>query len=149
MLTALKNIFTGFSDDRSAASASSEQRRLHLAVAGLLHEMMRMDAEEKPEEAHTAVAGLVDMFGLPQVEARTLLVEAGSQRLTSYFDPAATIMRMLALEQRILLIENLWRVAFADADLDVYEDQFVRKMAHLIHVPNTQCMLARQRAKTP
>lgn len=149
MLTALKSIFAEFSGTHPAASAESEQRRLHLAVAGLLHEMMRIDAKMKPEEAHTAVAGLVDMFGLPQVDARALLVEAGSQRLTSYFDPASTIMRMLSLEQRILLVENLWRVAFADTELDVYEDQFVRKIAHLIHVPNTQCMLARQRAKTP
>ena len=75
MLTALKNIFTGFSDDRPEASASSEQRRLHLAVVGLLNEMMRMDAAKKQEEAHTDVAGLVDMLGLGTVEAGNLLVE--------------------------------------------------------------------------
>jgi uncharacterized tellurite resistance protein B-like protein len=38
-------------------------------------------------------------------------------------------------------------VAFADGELDVYEDQFVRKIADLIYVPNTQCMLARQRVR--
>jgi len=38
-------------------------------------------------------------------------------------------------------------VAFADDELDVYEDQFVRKIADLLYVSNTECMLARQRAK--
>lgn len=99
MLTALKNIFAELSGDHPAVSAESEQRRLHLAVAGLLHEMMRIDANLKPEEAHTAVAGLVEMCALSPVDAKALLVEAGSQRLTSYFDPASTIMRMLARQR--------------------------------------------------
>jgi uncharacterized tellurite resistance protein B-like protein len=76
-----------------------------------------------------------------------LLDEAGAQRLTSYFDPASAIKRVLSLDQRIVLVENLWRVAFADAELDIYEDQFVRRIADLLYVPNTECMLARQRAK--
>ena len=149
MLTALKHIFAEISGGAAAVAAISEQDQLRMAVAGLLHEMMRVDAKQKPEETQTAIAGLVGMFGLPDVEAKALLDEAGSQRLTSYFDPASTIKRLLSLEQRSLLVENLWRVAFADAELDVYEDQFVRKIADLIYVPNTECMLARQRAKSP
>jgi uncharacterized tellurite resistance protein B-like protein len=89
------------------------------------------------------------MLGLSTVDAQALLAQAGSQRLTSYFDPASTIKRLLSLEQRGVLVENLWRVAFADGELDVYEDQFVRKIADLLYVPNTECMLARQRAKMP
>jgi uncharacterized tellurite resistance protein B-like protein len=91
----------------------------------------------------------VKMFGLPETEAQAMLGEAGTQRLTSYFDPASIIKRLLSLEQRSVFIENLWRVAFADADLNVYEDQFVRKIADLLYVSNTECMLARQRAKNP
>lgn len=31
--------------------------------------------------------------------------------------------------------------------LDPYEGHFVRKIAHLLHVPNTQSMLARSQAR--
>jgi len=147
MLTALKNIFAELSGGDAAVSALSQQHQLRMAVAALLHEMMRVDSKQKPEERQTAVAGLVGMFGLPEPDAKVLLDEAGSQRLTSYFDPASTIKRLLTLEQRCILVENLWRIAFADAELDIYEDQFVRKIADLIYVPNTECMLARQRAR--
>jgi uncharacterized tellurite resistance protein B-like protein len=51
------------------------------------------------------------------------------------------------MEQRIALVEHLWRIAFANGHLDRDEDHFVRKIAHLLHVPNTQCMLARSRAR--
>ncbi len=147
MLTALKNLFAEVSGGDSAVAAISEQHELRKAVAGLLHEMMRMDSKQMPQETQTASEALVAMFGLPDLEAKALLEEAGNTRLTSYFDPASVIKRVLSLEQRIILVENLWRVAFADSDLDVYEDQFVRKIAHLIYVPNTECMLARQRVK--
>ena len=147
MLTALKNIFAEIAGGDAAASAISEEHQLRMSVAALLHEMMRVDAEETAEEARTACAGLVGMFGIPEPEAKALLDEAGTKRLTSYFDPASTIKRVLSLGQRSVLVENLWRVAFADGELDVYEDQFVRKIADLLYVSNTECMLARQRAK--
>ncbi|MPZ41798.1 MAG: hypothetical protein GEV05_00055 [Betaproteobacteria bacterium] len=47
---------------------------------------------------------------------------------------------------RITRREGL-RVAYADGRLDRDEDHFVRKISHLLHVPNTECMLARSRAK--
>ena len=147
MLAALKNIFAEISGGGAAVAALSEQQQVRTAVAALLHEMMRVDSLQKPEETQSAVAGLTAMFGLPEREAKALLDEAGAQRLTSYFDPASTIKRVLSLGQRIVLVENLWRVAFADADLDIYEDQFVRRIADLLYVPNTECMLARRRAK--
>jgi uncharacterized tellurite resistance protein B-like protein len=147
MLIALKNLFAELSGADAAKSAISEQRQLRMAVAGLLHEMMRVDSKQAPGETQAAIAGLVGMFEVPGPEAKALLDEAGSQRLTSYYDPASTIKRLLSVEQRSLLVENLWRVAFADAELDVYEDQFVRKIADLLYVSNTECMLARQRAR--
>ena len=51
------------------------------------------------------------------------------------------------MHQRIRLIEHLWRIAYAHGQLDLHEDHFVRKIAHLLYVPNTQCMLARSHAQ--
>ena len=150
MLIALKNLFaelSGADAAKSAKAAKAEQQQLRMAVAGLLREMMRIDSKQGPEEMQTAIAGLVGMFALSDPEAKALLDGAGAQRLTSYFDPASTIKRLLSVGQRSILVENLWRIAFADADLDIYEDQFVRKIADLIYVSNTECMLARQRAR--
>ena len=38
-------------------------------------------------------------------------------------------------------------VAFADGQLNLYEDHYVRKIAHLLYVSNTESMLARNRAR--
>ena len=39
--------------------------------------------------------------------------------------------------QRVQLIENLWRVAFADHKVDRYEDNLIRRIADLIYVNHT------------
>jgi uncharacterized tellurite resistance protein B-like protein len=57
------------------------------------------------------------------------------------------VKREFVLEKRIGLVEHLWRVAFAEGGLDPYEDHTVRKIAHLLYVPKTQSMLARNRAR--
>ena len=70
-----------------------------------------------------------------------------ARRLVSYFAPVSVIKRDFALAERVRLIEHLWRIAYADGHLDQYEDHFVRKVAHLLYVPNTQCVMARNRAR--
>jgi len=147
MLSALKNLLSGTSAPDLLKPIESESRQLQVAAAGLLHEMVRTDLNEKPEESGTANVALMAMFDLQERDARALLDEARAHRFTSYFGPVSIVKRLLPMESRIALIEHLWRVAFADSHLDTYEDHFVRKIAHLLYVTNTEAMLARQRAR--
>ena len=147
MLRALKNLLSGQPAQDLQKQNEGELRQLQVAVAGLLHEMIRADLNEMPEEADTCAVALMAMFDLPEAKARALLDEAGAHRFTSYFGPVSIVKRLLSMENRIALIEHLWRVAFADSNLDRYEDHFVRKIAHLLYVTNTEAMLARQRAR--
>lgn len=147
MLGSLKSLLAGLAGEKSAATGEPAKRELEMAVTGLLHEMMRADSKERPEERSAMSATLAAMFEMNDADAGRLIDLAGAHRYTSYFGPVSVIKRVLGLEQRTALVEHLWRVAFADSELDPYEDHFVRKIAHLLHVPNTDAMLARQRAK--
>jgi uncharacterized tellurite resistance protein B-like protein len=131
------------------ALPAHERRQLQLAVAVLLHEARRADYVEDDEESLRAQRALVELFGLEPHESAALVEEgrARAQQLTSLYAPVTVIKRDFSLEQRVRLVEHLWRVAFADRGLDPYEDHYVRKVAHLLYVPNTQSMLARNRAR--
>ena len=146
MLKALKRIFVGDSD--TATPHGYELRHLELAVASLLHESTRVDLKELPEEYAAARRALTDLFGVSDNESAALLEEGArrARQLTSYYGPVSAIKREFDLPRRILLIEHLWHIAYADGKLDPYEDHYVRKIAHLLYVPNTECMLARGRA---
>lgn len=148
MLRALRNLFD---DQPSPARAlpGHEHRHLLIAVASLLHEVTRVDFADSDVERAAAERALVDLFGLSPSDAADLLGDGRerARQLTSYFAPVSVIKRDLPLPGRVHLIEHLWRIAYADGRLDAHEDHYVRKIAHLLYVPNTQSMLARNRAR--
>ena len=149
MLRALKRVLAAAQAETPAVPAH-ERRQLQVAVAVLVHEARRADYGEGEQESATAEGALAEIFGLEAHEAAALLDEgrARAQQLTSFYAPLTVIKREFSLEDRILLVEHLWRITFADGQLNLYEDHYVRKIAHLLYVPNTQSMLARNRARS-
>ena len=124
--------------------------QLQLALAVLLHEARRADYAEGAAEAAPAERALAEIFGLGAGESAELLAQGRerAQQLTSFYAPVSVVKREFSMEERVRLVEHLWRITFADGRLDLYEDHYVRKIAHLLYVPNTQSMLARNRARS-
>jgi uncharacterized tellurite resistance protein B-like protein len=147
MLKAIKRALGAATD--AHAMPGHERHQLYAAVAVLLHEARRADYMEQGNESDAAERALGELFGLPPAECAALMEEgrAKAQQLTSFYAPITVIKRDLSLEERIRVVEQLWRISFIDGQLDLYEDHYVRKIAHLLYVPNTQSMLARNRAR--
>jgi uncharacterized tellurite resistance protein B-like protein len=147
-ITMLKKL-RRFFEDAGAEPGYDDRTHLHVCVATLLHESKRVDFGEHEAEHAAALRAMHGLFGLDAAAAEPLLGEGRekARALESYFGPVGVIKRAFSLEQRIGLVEHLWRIAYADGRLDRDEDHFVRKISHLLHVPNTECMLARSRAR--
>jgi uncharacterized tellurite resistance protein B-like protein len=148
VLKRLKNLFDA-TDAEARPGSGHERRHLHVAVASLLHEATRVDLNEREEERAVALTALAELFGLGPDESAAAFAEGSekARHLTSYFGPVAVIKRDMTAAERSRLIERLWRVAYADGGLDQYEDHYVRKIGHLLYVPNTEIMLARNRVR--
>ena len=148
MLRTIKRLLSGAQAEVRDAPGQ-ETRQLQLAVAVLLHEARRADYDEGDEESATAQRSLAEIFGIEPGEAAALLAQGRekAQQLTSFYAPVSVVKREFSLPERIRLVEHLWRVAFTNGHLDLHEDHYVRKIAHLLYVPNTQSMLVRNRAR--
>jgi uncharacterized tellurite resistance protein B-like protein len=146
LLRALKKLLD---DEPSRALPGHERRHLLLSAASLLHEVTRVDLADLAVERAAAEHALADLFSLSPPDAAALLAEGRerARQMTSYFAPVSVVKRDLPLPERVRLVEHLWRIAYSDGRLDSHEDHYVRKMAHLLYVPNTQSMLARNRAR--
>jgi uncharacterized tellurite resistance protein B-like protein len=144
MLQRLLNVLNG-SEPPVIASGGKE---LELAVAALLVEAARMDDVFGAEERAAIEGLLAKRFALSADDVTTLIDEAQRKVESSaqYFPYTSRITRELECEQRAEIIELLWRVAFADGVLDPQEDMLIRQIAGLIHVPDRERGLARQRA---
>jgi uncharacterized tellurite resistance protein B-like protein len=147
MLRAIRRALASAQED--TRPPGHERRQLQLAVAMLLHEARRADYEQGDPESAAGEEALVELFDLERREAAELLNEgrAKAEVHTSFYAPVSIIKRDFSMPERIRLVGHLWRVTFADKRLDQYEDHYVRKIAHLLYVPNTESMLARNRAR--
>jgi uncharacterized tellurite resistance protein B-like protein len=131
------------------APDDNSEETLQLATAVLFLEMMMMDDKIELKEQE-AILSLIQMnFSLPPEQATSLLELAEQQRkqATDYFQFTSLINKTYSLEQKIRLIESLWKIAFIDNVLDVQEEYLVRKIAELLHVPHSAFIMAKDRVR--
>jgi uncharacterized tellurite resistance protein B-like protein len=144
MIDRLLNLLTG----RETPAVGERRDEPQLSVAALLIEAARMDSIFDADE-RTAIARLLkEKFSLDDTAVRSL-IEQAQDRIdysAQYFPFTSEICRRLSREERIEVIEMLWKVAYSDGVIDPHEDMLLRQIAGLIHVPDRERSLARKRA---
>ncbi len=138
MSTLFERLDTFFKNLSSPAGATHDEHDLRLAIAALLLEVMQVDDNEHPEERQAVIDALEYHFQLAPNEIHALLEEASRQQeqASDYHRFTRLINQQLDAEQKARLLEQLWRVAYADRRLDKYEEHLIRKLADLLHIPH-------------
>ncbi len=122
---------------------------IHLAAAALLMEIARADAGIDDREQEAVVASLRRAFDLSEEalqETAELAVTATDEAEDLYKFTRLVNVHYRAGEKQAL-VEDLWRVAWADGAEDNYEEHYIRKIAGLIHVSQSEFVQAKQRAR--
>ena len=127
----------------------SLEEKLQIATVALFLEMMTMDDKVEPEEQEIILSLIHQNFSLTAEQSTSLLELAEQQRkqATDYFQFTSLIKKEYSLEQKVRLIESLWKIAFIDGVLDINEEYLVRKIADLLHVPHTVFIMAKIRVE--
>ena len=94
-------------------------------------------------------AALREKFALGDDEAARLaeLAEATAQRATDLYSFTSRIDERFSMEQKIRMIELMWRIAYADGHLSDHERHVMWRIADLLHVPQGAYVHARMRAR--
>ncbi|MFO0273438.1 MAG: TerB family tellurite resistance protein, partial [Betaproteobacteria bacterium] len=64
-----------------------------------------------------------------------------------YYQFTSLINQRFSQPQKERMIELMWQVAYADAALSAHELHLMRKVAGLLHVPDSAYIAAKMRAK--
>lgn len=130
---------------------SLEQReaQLQLAVAVLLVEVMHADAEHAPAARPAAIRALREFFALDEERARALVNAARetSRTANDYFQFTSTINDGVVQDDKVRIVEGMWRVAYADGVVDAQEHHVIWRLADLLHVPHGQYIAAKMHAQ--
>lgn len=128
-----------FSEPSEAMSGNED---IDLSLAALLVEVMRADYEDDPHEYEAIRRLLAQHFNLNE-EAATALLEKGEQaadRAVSLFKHTRALDVGLDEEEKLSVIELMWKIAFADGALAGQEDYVVHKIGDLLHVRHSDIM---------
>jgi uncharacterized tellurite resistance protein B-like protein len=146
MLDSIRRYF-----DRQLATphpGGDDERRLQLATAALLVEVMRLDGAD-PGERAAVLKAVAAKFDLTDNEAAEIvaLAEDEVREAVGYYQFTSLINHHFDVAQKERVVELLWRVAWADATVSAHEHHVIRKIADLIHLPHAAYVAAKQRAR--
>ena len=114
-----------------------------VAMAALMIQLARADGEYNADERAGITAALDARFG----DGEGLLAAGETAEETALDSHQFTklVKNAYAPEERGDLLEDLWEVVLADGARDANEDALMRQFGALLHVPDRDVGLARQR----
>ena len=139
MIDSIKRFFESQLKVQRSETSASKSHRLQLASAALMIELLKTDRRIDARETDMFKKILMNTFTLSDKELSDViqLAEKEAQQSVSLYDFTSLINEGYGYEEKLLLIENLWRVALADEHLDKYEEQLIRKTTDLIYVSHS------------
>jgi len=148
MLSTLKDLFSALLP-APAAGAQAAEHTLQLACAVMLVEVMRADAEMRPDERQAVMQALRTQFSLAEDEILRLmeLAEQTARQATDWFAFTSHINTHFEMPAKLHMVELMWQVAYADGQLDAHERHVLWRIADLLHVPHGAYVHARLRAQ--
>jgi uncharacterized tellurite resistance protein B-like protein len=146
MIEALKKLF---SEPQGDAQQSTDEKR-KLAAAALLVEVARADFQQDGKEEEEIASLLADTLSVERAAIDELLADATDavDSASSLYEFTRLINEHYSREEKIALVESMWRVAYADQKLHKYEEALIRRVATLIYVDHVDFIQSKLRSQS-
>jgi len=141
-----KLVRNGFSQNEAEKS-----QQMLVATCALLLEMAAADGEFSEVEKEMIFGLLRDAYSLSD-EHMKLLVESANQQLEQSIDLwrfTNLINQQAKPEEKLQVIEMIWKIAFTDGRLDEHEDYLVHKLATLLRLTHQELIEAKLKVIPP
>lgn len=149
MLSSICSFFDTFLKPSDEDSKTTKKHKVELACAALLLELSSADQHRDENEQKALVHILHTTFGLKDQELEQLqtLAEQEARSATSLFQFTSLINEAYGYDQKVLLLRQLWQVAYADGRLDRYEEHLIRKISDLLYLSHGDFIRAKLASK--
>lgn len=147
MLNIIKKVL-GKNDDKEQGE---ESQTLHAdaALCILLLEAAHADGQCSEEERQHLIATLVKQGSTPKQEIEELIAQAYKQRDDSVdiFKFTRYMNNNFTKEEKIEVMQSVWRIIHADGHLEPHEDQFAHKLANLLRLTHAEMIECKIQAR--
>ena len=141
MLNWIAEIFS----PQTSPAPQSTQERIPLATCVVLLEAARADDEFTDEERAHILTTMQERFKLSESEAQDLLEQAqvASDQSSDLWHFTHIINEAFSPEDKILILEEVWRLFYSDGSLDGHEDHLAHQLQNLLNLNHKQLIQAK------
>ncbi|PIE41590.1 MAG: hypothetical protein CSA49_02610 [Gammaproteobacteria bacterium] len=136
MINQLKNFFSDFLATENTPQQSLE-KRLQLATAALLLEMVNADYEVLATEQQSIIQALKTAYSLSDDEIKEVMSLSKQEHTNSesLYPFTRLINDHYSEQQKREVIRLMWRVALADCHINKHEAHLMKKISDLLYIP--------------
>jgi len=138
MIKKIKDLLANISKDEKVDD-TTDLASLNEACAALLVEIAFADKEFNTEEKQSLKESLIESYNLEEKDIEDIIRDAEKtvEDSTSLYEYTRKVNDEFEYNKKLTLLENLWKVAYADNILDKYEEHLIRKISDLIHISHS------------
>ena len=138
MMNKIKDLITRFST-KEEITEESNSNLLDNACAALLVEIAFADKDFDETEKTSLKQTLIETYEIDESDIEEIIKDAEEtvSESTSLYGYTRVVNDEFEYEDKLSLLKNLWKVAYADGNLDKYEEHLIRKISDLIHISHT------------
>ena len=143
MLARIREIFIGATT--AEETEQSHEERVQVATCVLMLEAATADSEYSEEESVHMLQTLRTRYRLSKDDAEELM-EVARQRRDDSFDLwqfTNQININCTIDEKLEIVEEIWRVVYADGRLDGHEDYLMHKFRKLLNLTHKQLINAK------
>ena len=135
-------MFNFFKKDRKEVSKSEASFELELTASVLAYEIARSDGDITNDELLVLMEEIEKIAIKVGKEKSEILkiVENYSKDSTSFFEFIEDINKNYEKDNKLSLLEFMWKTAYADGRLDVDEERLIRRVADLIKIKDIEVL---------
>jgi uncharacterized tellurite resistance protein B-like protein len=147
MIDLLKKVLG--SSNRKQGDMQEDGQDAHVALCVLLLEAAHVDGECSAEEMEHVVATLTTKLGVSRSDIDELIDTAYRKRDDSVdlFSFTRYMNHNYSKEEKISVMEAVWRVIHIDGRLEGHEDHFAHKLANLLRLTHKELIDAKIKAR--
>ena len=148
MIKKIKDLITKIST-KEEIEESSNILQLDRACAALLVEIAFADKDFDEREKESLKQSLLKSYAIDIETINEIINDAEKtvEESTSLYEYTRTVNDEFEYPQKLNLLENLWKVAYADETLDKYEEHLLRKISDLIHISHSDYINVKLRVR--
>ena len=145
MLDIVKRFFSKATEDGSNTTGQKTGHDIRVATCALFVEIARIDENFTQEEVETLLSILKEKYGLSQDHADALIAVAENELKESVdlWEFARLINENYSNEEKIEIIETMWRIVYVDGKMDQYEHYLMNKLKNLLRLSHNQLIDAK------